>query len=101
MIRSKEFELNEYSSNSLKGSVLETELDYPKELRKLHYDHPIAPDKIEIKEKMLSNYHLKIRDFYNSPILINPDCYKTHEICDKAVNIYPSAILFVLECLKT
>ena len=51
MIRSKEFELNEYSSNSLKGSVLETELDYPKELRKLHYDHPIAPDKIEIKEK--------------------------------------------------
>ena len=86
--------MNEYSSNSLKGSVLKTELDYPKGLHKFHYDHPIAPDKIEIKEKMLSNYHLKVRDFYKSPILINPDWYKAHEICDKAVNIYPSAIQF-------
>ena len=37
----KEFELNKYTSNSSKGCVLEA-----KELRKLHNDHPLAPDKI-------------------------------------------------------
>ena len=37
----KEFELNKCTSNSSKGCVLEA-----KELRKLHNDHPLAPDKI-------------------------------------------------------
>ena len=35
---------------------------------KLHNDYPLAPDKIEIKRKMLSNYQLKIADLYNIPI---------------------------------
>ena len=42
----KEFELNKYTSNSSKGCVLEADLEYPKEFRKLHNDHPLAPDKI-------------------------------------------------------
>ena len=52
----KEFEFNKYASNSSKGSVLEVDLEYPKELRELHNDYPLAPNRIEIKRKMLSNY---------------------------------------------
>ena len=35
----KEFDLNEYTSNSSKGCVFEVDLDYPKELRELHNDY--------------------------------------------------------------
>ena len=47
---------------------LEVDLEYPKELHQLHNDYPLAPDKIEIKEEMLSNYQLHIGDFYDIPI---------------------------------
>ena len=57
--------MNKYISNSSKGCVLEIDLEYPNELRKLHNDYPLAPDKIEIKREMLSKYPLKIADFYN------------------------------------
>ena len=64
----KEFDLNKYTSNSSKGCVLQVHLEYPKELHKLHNDHPLALDKIEIKREMLSEYQLKISDLYNIPI---------------------------------
>ena len=63
----KEFNLNKYTSNSSKGCVLEVDLEYPKELRKLHNDYPLAPDKIEIKREVLPDYELKIADSYNIP----------------------------------
>ena len=47
----KEFNLNKYTNNSSKGCVLEVYLKYPKELRQLHNDFSLAPDKIEIKRK--------------------------------------------------
>ena len=50
------------------GCVLQVDLEYPKELRKLHNDYPLAPDKIEIKEEMLSKYQILIADFHNVPI---------------------------------
>ena len=56
-----------YASNNSKGCVLEVGLEYPKELRELHDDYPLAPDKNEIKRKMLLEYQLKIADFYNIP----------------------------------
>ena len=34
----KEFEFHKYTTNILKGCVLETDLEYPKELRKLNND---------------------------------------------------------------
>ena len=43
------------------------DLEYPKELRELENDSPLARDKIEIKEKRLSSYQLKISDLYNIP----------------------------------
>ena len=60
--------VNNYTSNSSKGCVFEVHLEYPKELRELHNDYRLAPDKIEIKREMLSDYRLKIADHYNIPI---------------------------------
>ena len=60
----KGFDSNKYSSNGWKSCVLEVDLEYPKELRELHNDYPLAPDKMEIK-KEISYYQLKIADFYN------------------------------------
>ena len=62
------FDLNKYTSNSSKGFVLEVDLEYPKELWELHNDYPLAPNKLEIKREMLSEYQLKIADLYNIPI---------------------------------
>ena len=65
LINPKEFDWNKYSSNSLKRFVLKVDLEYAKELHKLHNEYSIAPDKIEIKREIWSNYQLKIADFYN------------------------------------
>ena len=59
----EEFKLNKYTSNSFKRWVLEVDLGYPRELNEFHNDYPLAPDEIEIKRKLLSNYQLKITDF--------------------------------------
>ena len=67
-INPKEFDLNKYTSNISKGCVFEVDLEYYKELQKLHCDYPLAPDIIEIKREMLSDYQLKIADLYNTPI---------------------------------
>ena len=47
----KTFDLNKYTSNSLKGCVLEVHLEYPKELHELNNDYHLAPDKIKISIK--------------------------------------------------
>ena len=64
----KDFDLNKYTSSSSKRCVLLVDLEYPKELWELHNDYPLAPDKIEIKKEILSNYQLRIADNYNIPI---------------------------------
>ena len=73
-----EFNLNKYTSNSSKGCVLpeysswmfffKVDIEYPKELPKLHNDYPLALDKIEIKGEIPSDYQLKIGNLYNIPI---------------------------------
>ena len=47
-----DFDFSKYSSNSSESCVLEVDPGYPKELLELHNDYPLAPDKIEIKEKI-------------------------------------------------
>ena len=64
----KEFDSNKYRSSSLKSFVLEVYLEYLRELCELNNDYPLAPDKKKIKQEMLSNYQLKIVDFYKIPI---------------------------------
>ena len=61
----KEFDLNEYSSNSSKGCVLEFNLEYSKKLCQLHNDYPLFSEKIEIREKILPKYQVIIADLYN------------------------------------
>ena len=64
-IEPKEFESNKYTSNSSKEGVLKVDLDYPKEFKELHNDYSLALDKIETKNEILTDYQLKISDFYN------------------------------------
>ena len=79
--------MNKYTSNSSKGCVLEIDLEYPKELRELHNDYPLAPDNLEIKREMLLDNQLKVADLYNIPIgnvkkllpnFFNKEKYVTH-----------------------
>ena len=44
---------------------------------------------------------IKADDNYAHAFEFVPDCFKTPEIRDKAVNTYPSTIKFVPECYKT
>ena len=64
-IDAKQFDLNKYTSNSSKGCVFKVDFEYPEELRKLHNNFPLAPDKIESKREMFSDYQLKVGDLYN------------------------------------
>ena len=50
------------SDNSLHGYLLEVDLDYPEDLHDFHKDYPMAPEKIKIKDEMLSPYCLKIKN---------------------------------------
>ena len=48
------------SENSSIGCLLEFDLEYPSELHDLHNDYPLAPEKVEITQNMLSKYCLSI-----------------------------------------
>ena len=50
-----------------KCCVLEVDIEYPKQLHKLHNDYPLNRDKIEIKEG-ISKYQVLIPGFHNIPI---------------------------------
>ena len=39
-----------------KGLILEVDLDYPEHLHDSHNDYPLAPEKMEIKHQLLSDY---------------------------------------------
>ena len=45
--------------------VLVVCLEYPEDLRELHNDCLLTPDKLEIKEKNLSKYQLMVADLFN------------------------------------
>ena len=52
----KNFDVNSINENSLDGYVLEVDLEYPDELHDLHNDYPLALEKLEISNGMLSKY---------------------------------------------
>ena len=62
------FNLGKYDDNSSRGCILEADSQYPKELKEFHNDYSLAPDKLEIKREILSDYKLKIADDYNISI---------------------------------
>lgn len=48
-----------------KGYNLKVQLEYPKQLHNLHNDYLLAPEKIEIKNSMLSKCCRKVANEYN------------------------------------
>ena len=75
----KQFHLDKDTSNSSKGCVLEVDLKYSNKLRESNNDYSLAPDKIEIKREMLSEYQLNIADLFNISIfLFDKEKYVLH-----------------------
>ena len=60
--------MNSISENSSIGYILEIALEYPSELHDLHNDYPLAPEKLEITQNMLSKYCLSIENKYGIKI---------------------------------
>ena len=60
--------MSKYKKDSERGIILEVDLEYPKKLHNLHNDYPLAPEKVKVKEEMLSDYCKKIKDKYNISI---------------------------------
>ena len=54
------FVINPVSENSSIEYILEVDLDYPDELRYLHNDYPLAPEKLAISYDTLSSYCKKL-----------------------------------------
>ena len=63
-----EFDPNLVKGNSSVGYILEVDLEYPSELHNLHNDYPLAPEKLEISQDMLSKYCSNIADKYGIKI---------------------------------
>ena len=63
-----DFCLNSISENSSIGYLLEINLEYPSNLNELHIDYPLAPEKLEINQNILSNYCFNIADKYGIKI---------------------------------
>ena len=64
----REFCLNSISENSSIGYALEVDLEYTSELHELHNDYPLAPEKFEISQNMLSKYCFNIANEYGIKI---------------------------------
>ena len=67
--------IQDISSSSERGYILEVTLDYPKELHSEHSSFPLAPHHLEISEKMLSPYALNAMQ-----VLTKKSKYKSHKL---------------------
>ena len=59
---------NFISKNSSIGYILEVHLEYSSELHDQHNDYPLAPEKLEITQNLLSKYCLSIANKYGIKI---------------------------------
>ena len=62
-------EINRFGMNSIEeessiGYILDVDLEYPCELHKMNNDYPLAPEKLEISQSMLSKYRSNIVNKY-------------------------------------
>ena len=60
----KNFHVNSISENSLDECILEVYLEYSDELHDVHNDYPLASEKLDICNGMLSSYCSKIINKY-------------------------------------
>ena len=63
------FNLDKNYDGTLRGYVIEIELEYYQELHELHNNYPLAPDELDIKKEILAGYQLKIVDDYDISIV--------------------------------
>ena len=63
-----DFCLNSISENSSIDYILEVDLEYPSELHDMHNDYPLAPEKLEISQNMISKYCFNIANEYGIKI---------------------------------
>ena len=62
------FDVNSIGGNSSIDYILDVDLEYLDDLHYLHNGRPLAPEKLEISQNMLSNYFLSIADEYRIKI---------------------------------
>ena len=60
--------MNSISENSSIGYILEVDLEFPNELHKFHNNYPLAPEKFEKNQNMLSKYGFNIASEYGIKI---------------------------------
>ena len=60
--------MNSVSENSSVGYILEVDLEYPSKLHDSYNDYPLAPEKLEISQNILSKYCSDIADEYGIKI---------------------------------
>ena len=63
-----DFCLNSISENSSIGYISEVGFEYPSELHELHNNYPLAPEKLEISQNLLSKYCLSVANKYGTKI---------------------------------
>ena len=54
-----------YKGDSNTGVILEVDLEYQQELRDLHKNYHLAPQKMKVTKEMLSSYSESIREKFN------------------------------------
>ena len=72
-----------YKEDNEKGVILEVDLEYPQELRDLHNDYPLTPEKMKVMKEMLSPYCESIREKINnrSSTLIDSSPQEERKVC--------------------
>ena len=60
--------MNSVSENSSVAYILEVDLEYPSKLHDSYNDYPLAPEKLEISQNILSKYCSDIADEYGIKI---------------------------------
>ena len=58
------FDVSSFTEKFSIGYILEVDLQYPNELHYVHYDYPLAAEKLAISYDRLLNYSKKIADKY-------------------------------------